>query len=79
MDFYSAIRELLEEKKRLDRLITTLEAMENGTIDPADLTTVRRRGRKAMSEQERRQVSDRMKRYWATRRGEAESRPAPTS
>ena len=79
MDFYSAIRELLEEKKRLDRLITALEAMENGTIEPADLTSVRRRGRKAMSEEERREVSERMKRYWATRRGGSNTLPNPTA
>ncbi len=73
MDFYSAIRELLEEKKRLDRLISTLEAMENGTIEASDLTAVRRRGRKAMSEEERREVSERMKRYWAARRNQSAS------
>ena len=68
MDFYNAIRELVEEKKRLDRLIAALEAVDNGDSHAALDRVTSRRGRKAMSEAERREVSDRMKRYWANRR-----------
>ena len=68
MDFYNAIRELVEEKKRLDRLIAALEAVNNGDSHTALDGVTSRRGRKAMSEAERREVSDRMKRYWANRR-----------
>jgi hypothetical protein len=68
MDFYGAIRELLEEKKRLDRLIAALEDMESGKLPEAGDTTPHKRGRKAMSVDERRIVSERMKRYWASRR-----------
>ena len=68
MDFYNAIRELVEEKKRLDRLIAALEAVNNGDSHAALEGVTSRRGRKAMSEAERREVSDRMKRYWANRR-----------
>ncbi len=81
MDFYYAIRELLEEKKRLDHLIAALEAIHNGDYPEKRTANVkRRRGRKAMSEEERREVSARMKRYWASRRNsndsEAQSDPA---
>lgn len=74
MDWYTAIRELHEEKKRLDRLIAALEAMESGE-DPEGTTVSHRRGRKGMSEQERKQVSERMKRYWARRRNGMASVP----
>jgi hypothetical protein len=68
MDLYGAIAELLNEKKRLDRLISSLEAMQNGVAGPALGEAPKRRGRKHMSEDERREVSERMKRYWASRR-----------
>lgn len=68
MDFYNAIRELVEEKKRLDRLIAALEAVKNGDAQAPVNGVTSRRGRKAMSEDERREVSERMKRYWANRR-----------
>ena len=80
MDFYHAIRELLEEKRRLDRLIAALEAIDNGYPEEKTAIVKRRRGRKAMSEEERREVSARMKRYWASRRNsngsETQSDPA---
>ena len=67
MDWYAAIRELHEEKKRLDRLIAALEAIENGG-NAEGTSGLPRRGRKMMSAEERKQVSERMKRYWAARR-----------
>ena len=67
MDWYAAIRELHEEKKRLDRLIAALEAIEKGTSSESTSGSPRR-GRKTMSAEERKQVSERMKRYWAGRR-----------
>jgi hypothetical protein len=81
VDFYHVIRELLEEKKRLDRLIAALDAIENGQPQEKAVNVSRRRGRKSMSENERREVSERMKRYWAARRDSAnrEKIPAVTS
>jgi hypothetical protein len=62
------IRELVEEKKRLDRVIGTLEEMQRtGPVEIAALSQ-KRRGRKSMDGQARQQVSERMKRYWETRR-----------
>ena len=67
MDLWKYIRELHEEKRRLDKLIDSLEEIEaqrtKATPEP------RRRGRKpGMNPEERQRVSDRMKRYWAERR-----------
>ena len=61
-DINRAIRELLMEKQRVERLIELLEARERG--EPVRS----RRGRKSMSAEERQQVSERMHRYWQTRR-----------
>jgi hypothetical protein len=69
VDLYKAIQDLHAEKQRLDLTIAALEAIER----PAGMAAqpgVKRRGRKDMNEQERQQVSQRMKRYWALRRQE---------
>jgi hypothetical protein len=65
MDLYRIIHELHVEKQKLDHAITFLEELqrtENKEI------TEKRRGRKAMNPAARKQVSDRMKKYWADRR-----------
>ena len=77
MDWYVAIRELHEEKKRLDRLIAALEAIANGE-SPEATSSLPRRGRKTMSAEERKQVSERMKRYWAGRRNGIHQVPEST-
>jgi hypothetical protein len=64
MDYWAAIRQLYVEKERLDKAIAILESLSDGGLDaPAS-----RRGRKNMPEDERVKVSERMKRYWASRR-----------
>ncbi len=71
MDLYKAIRQLYEERARLDRVIASLEALQKTASDEHNAREpAKRRGRKAMSEEERRQVSERMKQYWAGRRKE---------
>jgi hypothetical protein len=60
MDFWKALEELHAERERLSKMIASLEA--------ASGMGSRRRGRKSMSAAERRQVSERMKQYWASRR-----------
>ena len=69
MDVFKALSELYEEKKRVDALISALEARLTGTGKP-EARTRKRRGRRSMSEQEREEVSRRMSRYWAARRAE---------
>ncbi|MDX2149190.1 MAG: hypothetical protein SFV54_00520 [Bryobacteraceae bacterium] len=64
MDLTKALSELYEERRRLDSAISALESML--TSEPAN--EVRRRGRKSMGAMERLVVSERMKRYWASRR-----------
>jgi hypothetical protein len=66
MDVNKALRELHEEKRRLDIIIASLEArLGNGARARG------RRGRKSMSPQERQQVSKRMSKYWEARRASA--------
>ncbi|MEZ5401545.1 MAG: hypothetical protein R2729_17870 [Bryobacteraceae bacterium] len=62
MDLRKAIDDLIDEKRRLEKAIECLEAMETGRPSGG------RRGRKGMDESERREVSARMKRYWAEQR-----------
>lgn len=77
MDLYKAINELLEEKNRLDEVIARMEMLLVARHDadmaatsgmPMEIPTLRKRGRKGMSEDERQEVSRRMKDYWAKRR-----------
>lgn len=64
MDLIKAIRDLQAHRTQLDQAIATLEALQNG----AAVKVPGRRGRKEMSEAERKIVSERMSRYWAGRR-----------
>lgn len=64
MDLNRIIGELLQERERVDKAIAALEAVMAGAPQA-------RRGRKNMSPEERRKVSERMKRYWAKRRSAA--------
>ena len=66
MNIHQAIKELLAEKERLDRAIAHLEGMQKQRVDGAP--TQKRRGRKTMDAEARREVSERMKRYWEARR-----------
>jgi hypothetical protein len=69
MDLNRIIRELVLERDRVQKIIDSLEGytpMGKGSAGPA----AKRRGRKFMDGDARREVSERMKRYWAQRRGE---------
>ena len=70
MDLYKAIQDLYAEKEKLERVIASLEELqrtaEEGVAAPAK--SGRRRGRKSMSNAERVEVSERMKKYWEQRR-----------
>jgi len=70
VDVTGAIRHLYAEKERLERVIASLEelAATMGAV------RVERRGRKSMSDEERVEVSNRMKRYWASRQRVGASR-----
>ena len=64
MDLNKAISELHEELRKLNLVIESLEDLTR----TGRLAIEKRRGRKSMSEEERRLVSERMKNYWAGRR-----------
>ena len=58
----------MDERNKLDRIISSIEQMilSGEASEPA----LKRRGRKSMDPAARKQVSERMKRYWAKRRNE---------
>jgi hypothetical protein len=73
MDLQKVLRELYEEKKRLEEVIASLEALQSGATargldSEATPDGVKRRGRKSMGPEERTKVSQRMKTYWAGKR-----------
>ena len=67
MDFWKALHDLHAERQRVDSVIATLEAMQRGDKP----VKAGRRGRKMMPPDERRIVAERMRAYWARRRGAA--------
>lgn len=81
MDLYKAIQDLYAEKEKLERVIASLEELQRaagGGIPPAP-GSGKRRGRKSMGPDERQEVSDRMKRYWARRRKPGDSADADSA
>jgi hypothetical protein len=70
MDLYKAIQDLYAEKEKLERVIASLEELQRtaGSL-PTLPKPAKRRGRKSMSPSERQEVSERMRKYWAGRRG----------
>ncbi|MBZ5606923.1 MAG: hypothetical protein LAP38_01585 [Acidobacteriia bacterium] len=65
MDVHKTLRELHAERKRIDAAIASIEKRVKAA--PARPPR-KRRGRKSMSPEERRKVSERMSRYWEARR-----------
>jgi hypothetical protein len=66
MDLIKTIEALRCEKEKLERVIASLEELK--APDGSQNASVRSpRGRKSMPPEERREVSARMKRYWANR------------
>jgi hypothetical protein len=73
MDLPKAIQELYTEKRRIEEAIASLEELlaSKGSTASLQLEQLRakgRRGRKSMPPEERRKVSERMRKYWAQRR-----------
>jgi hypothetical protein len=69
MDLTKTIQELYAEKERLERVIASLEELQRTAAASPVPGRSKRRGRKSMGAEERQEVSDRMKKYWASRRG----------
>ena len=72
MDVNKALRELYEEKKRLDAAIAALESRLGSS-------RLKRRGRRSMSQEERLEVSRRMSRYWEARRAQGRALDAQSN
>ena len=79
MDLYKAIQDLYAEKEKLERVIASLEELQRTAGELPDLPprTGKRRGRKSMNADERQEVSERMKRYWESRRHKAHGAAEP--
>jgi hypothetical protein len=75
MDLRKTIAELYEERVRLDRVIASLELLS--VESPTAPVVFPRRGRKFMNPQERRKVSERMRKYWAGRKAEQKPEMRP--
>ncbi len=67
MDLQETIRQLQLQLERIDAVIASLEELQADT-EGVVVSVKKRRGRKSMSLEERREVSARMKKYWAKRR-----------
>jgi hypothetical protein len=76
MDLFKTIRELLDEKQKLNEVIAYLEALSGANLNEKERAEQLkripgRRGRKSMDPEERAEVSRRMKQYWDKRRKKA--------
>ena len=80
MDLYKAIQDLYKEKEKLERVIASLEELQRaGGSVPEMPKAVKRRGRKSMNSTERKEVSERMRNYWASRRQTPDRQPPDRS
>jgi hypothetical protein len=70
MDIYKIIGELVTERNRILRIIASLEGMGEEGKKAIRSPAARGRGRKSMDGTARKEVSERMKRYWARKRAE---------
>jgi len=68
MDLSATIQNLYAEKQRLEQVIAALEELQSSSTSVPYHVGGKRRGRKFMGQKEREEVSQRMKRYWASQR-----------
>jgi hypothetical protein len=67
MDYGAFLKELYLEREQLNEVFAGLETLAADEI----MARALRPGRKGMSDEERAKASDRMKRYWASRKKSA--------
>lgn len=67
MELPDLIEKLRQERAKLDDVIGSLEQLE-ATMAEAKKVVRKKRGRKSMDETGRKEVSERMKKYWTSRR-----------
>jgi len=68
IDLRKVLKDLYTQRERLEHVITSLEALQQGSIAGLPTEKKSNRGRKSMGAEERREVSERMRKYWAARR-----------
>ena len=68
IDLRNVLKDLYTERERLEHVITSLEAVQQGSAAGLPPQKKTNRGRKSMGAKERREVSERMRKYWAARR-----------
>ena len=74
MDLTKALAALRLEKERVERAIALLEELQSGSeLSPESPSSSKRPGRKSMDAEERRQVSERMLKYWKDQRNKPNS------
>jgi hypothetical protein len=73
MDLQETIRQLQVQKRQIDVAIANLEDLQGTHDGGGNIVMINRRGRKSMGPEERQRVSDRIRRYWATRREQLKS------
>ncbi len=79
MNLNATIQQLREELARIEQVISSLEELQRVSGQEPQSPGASRHGRKAMPEEERREVSARMKNYWASRRNGSEAAGASES
>ena len=67
MELDVLIRRLTDERAKLDSVIESLEQLRKA-VNETGKKLGKKRGRKFMDEEGRKEVSERMKKYWAARR-----------
>ena len=70
MDLDKIIKELTEDKARIETAIEMLQELQRNSVSVPPILERKAKSRKPMPPEERRSVSDRMKRYWARVREE---------
>ncbi len=78
MDLNATIQVLIAEKRRLDKLIASVEKLALAGALPSKPARSNR-GRKSMGVEERKLVSERMHRYWDAKRQAAQKPPEAQS
>ena len=78
IDLYKTIQDLYAEREKLQLVIASLVDLQRGGGGDIPLMPKngKRPGRKSMSDEERQEVSVRMKKYWSVRRRAALSNEA---
>jgi len=68
IDLSKILKDLYQQRERLEHVITSLEAFQEDAGAGLNTKKKTNRGRKSMGADERLEVSERMRRYWASRR-----------